>query len=690
MTLKTTAPAPKMKSKKHEFTHLSQKFSDPYFWFREKENPEVIAHLNAENEYTQAVLKPLSKTKDLIWEELKCRLKEEDQSYPVSYDDYEYYSKDLAGFEHKVYCRKQKSVKLSAEQSPAEEVILDMNELAKEFPYLKLGVFEVSPDHKTLAYSLDTDGSERFTIYFKNLETHRLYKHQLPNTYYSFAWSENSETVYFMELNEKLRPDEVYCYELGANPNTKLLVYQEPSEEFFVRLHKSRSKNFIFIEAHGSVTSEWHHLPATGSHKKSQIIVPREHLIEYTVEDDGRGNFLIHTNKGAQNFRVVSAPVSDPSEKNWTEVIAHRPKVYLEAIDVFKDRMFIFVKEAGLEKLEMKMHAASELYTLELPEANCQLSAFSNIDFSTKDYKFNFCSLVTPSSVLSFDFATQKIKELKVKEIPTYNRKKYTTERVFLKSHDEVEIPVSLLYKKDLKRDGRSPCYLYGYGSYGMSMPPVFRSAIISLVDRGFIFALAHIRGGSEMGRHWYEDGKLLKKKNTFLDFVSVAEGLIAQKFTQAGEIAICGGSAGGMLMGAVANLRPDLFKVVAAHVPFVDVVNTMLDSSLRLTTIEYDEWGNPNKEDYFKYILSYSPYDNVKAQAYPHMFVTAGLNDPRVTYWEPAKWVQKLRDMKTDKNLIVFKTNMEAGHSGKSGRFEALKEYAEEYSFILAAFGMI
>ena len=676
--------APQMAKKNHVIKVHDQEIQDPYFWFREKELPEVNEHLHAENDYTEKQMAPLAPTQDEIWDELKGRIKEADESYPIKRGDYYYYSKDLAGKEYKVYCRKFNS------RDAQEEVLLDLNKLAEGKDYLQLGDIKVTPDNKIMAYSLDYDGSEEFTIYFKNLDSNQVYPPSITGTYPSFQWANDNKTFYYLELDDKHRPNKVFKYELGSNPEKSELVFEEKDPDYHVHLSKSMSQNYIFVQIFSHATSEAWYLDASNPMGEFKIVSPRRKSVIYDLEDSGNDSFFVYTNDEATNFKILKAPIGEQDYKQWQEIIPHDENVYISGFEVFKNRILLTERVQGLLRIRDYDYVNNKWQNIPMPEENCDIGSYINYEFDSPCYYFSYSSLITPSSVLSYQFDNQQVEICKTKEVPTFNKDLYKTERIFAKSHDGTEVPISLMYKKDLPKDGKTPCYLYGYGSYGLNIPPYFRPNILSLIDRGFVYAIAHIRGSATMGRKWYENGKLQYKKNTFHDFIAAAEHLIKENYTYKKGLVICGGSAGGMLVGTTVNMRPDLFNAVIAHVPFVDVLNTMLDDSLPLTTIEYDEWGNPNELDVFNYIRSYSTYDNIEAKEYPHMYVTAGLNDPRVTYWEPAKWVAKLRELKTDNNLILLKTNMDAGHGGKTGRFESLKEYAQEYAFILASFEMI
>ena len=654
---------------------------DDYFWLRDKDNPEVIEYLKAENAYTEQVLEPHAELRESLFQELKARIKEDDDSVPAKKDNYYYYSRVAAGKQYAIHCRKKGDL-----NSP-EEIIIDENQLAEDRPYFSLGTFSVSPDHKLLAYSEDIDGSETYTLRIKNLETGELLPEQIENTFYSLEWVNDNRTFYYTVLDESLRPYRLYRHTLGQPVEQDELIYEEQDSQFFVGCDKSRDDRYIFLETDGKITSEQYFVSADDPQGQFEIIAPRQKGHEYSAIHH-EGYFYILTNDRAENFRVDRTLVSQPQQKYWQEFIPHDPDRLIEDIDEFKDYLIIDERYQGLSQLrviELKSQAA---HYIQFDDPTYLVFGSSNWEYETQTFRFGYTSLVQPMTVFEYDLKTRSKTILKQDRIPGgYDPDRYHSERIFAPSHDGVEIPISLVYRKDFKRDGTHPLYLYGYGSYGASIDPGFSPNQLSLLNRGFVYAIAHVRGGSEMGRHWYESGKFLQKKNTFLDFVGCAQHLIAKNYTRAGNIAISGGSAGGLLVGATINLKPELFKAAIAHVPFVDVLNTMMDATLPLTPLEYDEWGNPADREFYRYIRSYSPYDNVEAKAYPHLLITAGLNDPRVTYWEPAKWTAKLRLLKTDNNLLLLKTNMDSGHAGSSGRYEYLKEVALEYTFLLTIF---
>lgn len=655
--------------------------TDDYHWLRERDNPEVLAHLQAENEYTEAVLWHTKDLQEQLYLEMKGRIKETDLTVPTKNGEYYYYTRTFEGKQYPVHYR-TKGI------DGPEELLLDSNRLAEGHEYFRLGNFVVSPDHKLLAYSTDTNGSETYTTFVKELSAGRLLPDTIPNTYYGLVWANDNQHLFYTVLNDAKRPFQAYRHALGTDSKQDVLVHHETDDRFNVRLSKTRSKRFILLDVDSQITSEVRFLDADTPASEFRLLQPRRQGMEYTVEHHGN-DFYIVTNDNALNFKLMKAPVADPRQENWTEVIGHRPDVKLDGVDAFAGHLAIYERHAGLKRMRMRDVQGGGEHYVSFPEPVYTFSAGPNAEFETTQVRLTYTSLVTPRTVFDYDVTTRQLELKKQDEVlGGYNPELYETKRELATAPDGVKVPISIVYRKGARLDGTHPALLYAYGSYGASMDPSFSSSRLSLLDRGFVFAIAHIRGGGDMGRPWYEDGKLLKKKNTFTDFIASAEHLIARGYTSSDRLAIQGGSAGGLLMGAVANMRPDLFAAVVAQVPFVDVINTMLDASIPLTVIEYEEWGNPANRAYYDYMMSYSPYDNVEAKDYPHILVTAGLNDPRVQYWEPAKWTAKLRAMKTDNNRLLLKTNLGAGHGGPSGRYDSLKETAFVYAFILDTIG--
>ncbi len=651
---------------------------DNYYWLRQQDSPAVIDYLKAENSYTEEQMQHTQELQQSLYDEMLSRINETDLSVPYRLQDYYYYSRTEEGKAYPILCRKYQSL------DAAEEILLDQNELAAGKEFFSLGVTSVSPNQQIMAYSVDITGAEQYTLYFLDLATRELYSETIANTYYSFTWGNDNQTAFYTKLDDANRPYQLWRHTLGSNPSDDVLVYQEDDESYYLSVGKTRSRAYILLNLSSMVTSEVHYLDADNPQGDFKLFQPRQTGIEYGI-DHHSDRFYIVTNEEAINFKLMSTAVDSPDQTNWQTLIPHRSDVMLEGIEAFADHLIIYELRAGLRTAKIQTLATEEITNLSFPEPTYSFSGGNNPEFNTTKFRFNYSSMVTPSSVFDYDLATGE-RELK-KEIEVlggYDRTLYASERLMAIAPDGTEVPISLVYKKGIKQDGSNPLWLTGYGSYGYPYPATFSSLRLSLLDRGYIVAIAHIRGGQEMGRKWYEDGKFLQKKNTFTDFIACAEHLIAEKWTSCDHLAISGGSAGGLLMGAVVNLRPDLFKVVVANVPFVDVLTTILDESLPLTIQEWEEWGNPNDPEYYDYIKSYSPYDNVAAKDYPAMLITAGLNDPRVKYWEPAKWAAKLRELKTDDHLLLLKTNMSAGHGGASGRYELLKEIAFEYAFVI------
>ena len=674
---------PVAKAEPHQQPIHGETRVDNYHWLRQRGNPEVIEYLEAENAYTEAVMAHTKPLQEALYEEMLGRIKETDIDVPVRMGDHYYYSRTEEGKQYRIHCRKKGSLEA------AEEIILDENELAKGKEYFRLGVFEVSPDHRLLAYSSDTDGSETYTLRVKNLPAGELLADEIPNTYYSVEWASDNRTLFYNVLDEAKRPYKLFRHVLGKDPAQDELVLHEADDAFYLGLSKTRSKRYLLARLKSNTTTEIHYLDADRPGGTFTLMVPRTQDMEYYAAHHGE-RFLIRTNHEAKNFRVMAAPVADPSLENWREMIPHREDVLVEGLSVFENHLVVHERRNGLERIRISNAENSDVHYVKFDEPVYSLGGSSNPEFRTQQLRFVYNSLTTPLSVFDYDMSA-RTRELKkqYEVLGGYDPSQYRSERIFATASDGVKVPVSLVYKKGLVKDSGNPLFLYGYGSYGHSIDPNFSSNRLSLLDRGFVYAIAHIRGGEEMGRRWYDQGKLLHKRNTFTDFIACAEHLIAEKYADAQKLVIQGGSAGGLLMGAVLNMRPDLFRAAIAAVPFVDVVNTMLDASIPLTVTEYEEWGNPNQSPFYDYIKSYSPYDNVEAKDYPHLLVTAGLNDPRVQYWEPAKWTAKLRTHKTDSNRLLLKTKMSAGHGGPSGRYERLREKAFEYAFLFDVLGM-
>jgi len=656
---------------------------DPYFWLRHRDDPNTIAYLNAENDYTEAMMAHTEALQTTLYDEILARIQETDLSVPYRKGDYYYYARTETGKAYPIYCRKA-----GALDAP-EELLLDQNTLAEGYDFFDLGLLAVSPNHQILAYAVDTSGSERYTLLFLNLTTGQLYPETILETGYGFAWGNDNQTVFYTLVDEANRPFKLLRHQLGSAVSDDELVYHEADDSYYLSVGKTRSDAYILLELQSKITSEIHYLDANQPEGKFQVIQPRSSGVEYQVEHHS-DSFYIVTNDEALNFKLMQTPVTAPTKDHWRLVIPHRDAVLLEGVSAFAKHLVIYEREAGLPTVRVRQFANGEEHYIDFPDPTYDVDEGSNPEFDTDTLRFNYASLVTPRSVFDYNLETQ-VRELK-KETPVlggYDRTHYTSERLMATATDGSQVPISIVYKKGMAKDGKNPLLLTGYGSYGFSYPATFSSTRLSLLERGVVVAIAHIRGGSEMGRQWYEDGKFLNKKNTFTDFIACGEHLIAQGWTAAEHLAILGGSAGGLLMGVVMNLRPDLCKAVVAHVPFVDVVTTILDDHLPLSVIEREEWGDPNDLTFYDYMKSYSPYDNVEAKAYPNVLITAGLNDSRVAYWEPAKWTAKLRSLKTDDNRLLLKTNMGAGHGGASGRYDSLRETAFEYAFLFDQWGL-
>jgi oligopeptidase B len=667
-----------------EFLELhGDKRVDNYFWMRDLENPEVTAYLEAENDYTNTVMQPTEALQKQLYEEMLSHIKETDLSVPIRKDDYYYYSRTEEGKAYAIHCRKKGS--LDAD----EEILIDENELAEGEDFFSLGIFAVSPNHKILAYSVDTNGSERYQLYFVNLETHKLYSEIISDTYYSFAWANDNKTVFYTKIDDANRPFQIFRHQLENSADQDVLIYHEPDESYFLSVGKTRSDAYIIMSSGSQVTSEVYYLDANQATNDFKLFQTRIQGIEYEIDHHG-DYFYIVTNEGAINFKLMKTLVGELSKEEWQLVIPHREDVMLSGISIFANHLVIYERKHGLPHARIQNLNTGAENDIEFPEPTYAFFEGANPEYQTNILRFTYTSIITPSAVFDYNMDTQ-IRELKkeTEVLGGYDKTQYRSEMLMATAKDGSQIPISIVYKHDIKKSGRNPLFLTGYGSYGYPYPVSFSSTNLPLLERGIVYAIAHIRGGGEIGRKWYENGKFLQKKNTFTDFITCAEYLIQENWTSPQNLAISGGSAGGLLMGAVINMRPDLFQAVVADVPFVDVISTIIDTSLPLSAIEWEEWGNPNDKVYYNYIKSYSPYDNVEAKAYPHLLITAGLNDPRVKYWEPAKWTAKLRELKTDNHLLLLKTNMGAGHGGASGRYESLKELAFEYAFVFHMLGI-
>jgi oligopeptidase B len=658
----------------HELVHHGDTRIDDYYWLRERQNPAVVAYLEAENAFTASVMKPAEALREKIYQEILGRIQQTDLDVPVKRGDYFYYSRTEEGKQYPMFGRKHRSLESE------EELLLDANQLAEGKAYFALGAFAVSEDHRLLAYSVDDTGAEEFTVFVKDLASGELLPDRIEKTSAGLVWANDNRTFFYTTFDATKRPEKVHRYEVGGGGESRAVVFTESDQQFTFELSKTRSKKYILITSvNASKTSEVLYLDANDPGGEFRPYRQRIEGVEYYLEH-WRGEFVVRTNEGgAIHFKLLM-----DGKEIWPE----SKDATIDDVDAFENYLVLQTREKGLPFL--RVMGESETYAIEFPEPAYTVYMQGNPGYNTPLLRFCYTSQVTPLSVYDFNMATRH-RELK-KQSPVlggYDSALYVSERIHAVASDGTQIPISLAYKKGLQRNGGNPALLNGYGSYGLNSDPTFSYSSLSLLDRGFVVAIAHVRGGSEYGRTWFEDGRMLNKWNSFTDFISCAEHLIAEKYTTADKLAAMGGSAGGLLMGGIINLRPDLFHTVVAHVPFVDVVTTMLDPTIPLTTGEYDQWGNPEEKVYYDYMKSYSPYDNVQAKAYPHLLVTTGLNDPRVAYWEPAKWVARLRVMKTDTNLLLLKTEMGAGHGGPSGRYSRYQETALAYAFVLTTLGI-
>ncbi|QJW88098.1 S9 family peptidase [Spirosoma taeanense] len=687
MTQAQSITPPKAAVKPKELITNGHKRIDNYYWLNDRENPEVISYLKAENAYLDQVLSPVKTLQDKLFEEMKGRIKQQDESVPYRDNGYFYYSRYVTGGEYPIYCRKKGSLQ------GTEEVIFDGNAMAKGHNYFHLGGYEVSDNNELAIFAEDTVSRRLYTLRIKNLKTGKVYPETITNTEAgNFAWAADNKTLFYIKKDpQTLLGYQVYRHVLGTDPKQDVLVYEEKDNQFYMGLGRTKSKKFITIGVdHNGVATEYRLLNASQPTGQFTVFLPREKGHEYDIVHY-KDKFYVRTNWQAENFRLMEVPEGKTADRSaWKEVIPHRPDVYLANLDVFTNHLVLGERKAGLTSIRVINQKTKTDEYLDFGEPAYVAAIGFNPEFNTNVLRFNYASLTTPNSTYDYNMDT-KVKTLKKEQevLDGFDKNNYVSERIYATARDGVKIPVSIVYRKGTPKDGSAPLLQYSYGSYGYSTDPGFSSTRLSLLDRGFIYAIAHIRGGQEMGRRWYEDGKMLKKKNTFNDFVDVSEHLIKTKYTSPDKLFAMGGSAGGLLMGAVINQAPQLYRGVVAAVPFVDVVTTMLDESIPLTTGEFEEWGNPKQKQYYDYMLSYSPYDNVEKKAYPNLLVTTGLHDSQVQYWEPAKWVAKLRTMKTDNNQLLLHTNMEAGHGGASGRFQALKEIALEYAFMLNLVGV-
>lgn len=654
---------------------------DNYYWLNERENPEVIDYLNKENEYYQKSTAHTKQLQDELFLEMKGRIKEDDSSVPYLYNGYYYITRFEKGKDYPIYSRKKGSL------DAKEEIMFDCNEMAKGHAYFNLSGISVSEDNKWVAFGVDLVSRRQYTIQIKNLQTGEILPVKLENTTGGSTWAGDNKTLFYTRKDaQTLRSDKIYKHTLGTDASTDTMVFHEKDDTFNTFVYKEKSKKYLVIGSSSTLTSEYQILDAKNPNGEFKIFQKRTRGLEYSISHYGDSFYIVTNKDKATNFKLMKTPETATAAENWTDLIGHRKDVLLEGIEIFKDYLVVEERSNGLNKIQIRPWNGKGEYYLPFESETYTAYTTTNVDFDTEILRYGYQSLATPSSVIDFNMRTMEKKVLKEQEVlgGKFDKNNYIEERVWATAADGTKVPISIVYRKGIKKDGKNPLLLYAYGSYGATMDPYFSSTRLSLLDRGFIYAIAHIRGGEDLGREWYENGKLLKKINTFTDFIDCSKFVIAKKYTSPEHLYAEGGSAGGLLMGAIVNMNPELYNGVIAQVPFVDVVTTMLDDTIPLTTGEYDEWGNPNDKKYYDYMLSYSPYDQVKAQAYPNMYVSTGLHDSQVQYWEPAKWVAKLRVMKTNDKQLFLDTNMDAGHGGASGRFEALKELAKELAFLL------
>ena len=679
LPLKSISP-PSAKKIPSKLTKFESVRVDNYFWLNNRDNPEVIDYLEKENDYYEKMTSHTKSFQQKIFKEIKDKIKEDEESVPYFLNGYWYVTKFEKEKNYPIYIRKKDTLKSK------EQILFDCNVLAKGHEFFNLSNFKISPNNKFIAFSTDTVSRRLYTIKIKNLETGKILEESIDNSSGSFAWANDNKTLFYTNRDIKtLRNDKIYRHTIGENSNKDKLVFHEKDNTFYTSVSKSKSNKFIIISSYSTLTSEFQFLDASNPQEDFKLFNKRKRGLEYSVSHYGKDFYIITNTDNSKNYKLMKTPIFNTEYKNWKDVIKHRDDVMLEGIDIFKDYLVISERFNGLSRINIKKWDNSENYYLDFKSETFSSYTTTNIDFDTDILRYGFNSMTQPALVVDFNMKTKEKTIRKQQQVldSDFKKENYISERLWAPSLDGVKIPISIVYKKGLKKNGKNPLLLYGYGSYGNTIDPYFSISRLSLLDRGFIFAIAHVRGSEYLGREWYENGKLFKKENTFKDFISSTKYLISEGYTNVKQSYAYGGSAGGLLMGAVINLAPELYNGVISAVPFVDVITTMLDESIPLTTGEYDEWGNPNDEKYFDYMLSYSPYDNVKKLNYPNLLVTSGLHDSQVQYWEPAKWVAKLRDLKSNNNLLFLDTNMDAGHGGASGRFEALKEVAKEYTFL-------
>jgi len=678
---KTILSPPIAKSIPHILEKHGHVRTDNYYWLNNRENPEVIDYLNQENEYYQQSTAHTKEFQKDLFEEMKSRIKEDDESVPYFYNGYYYITRFEKGKDYPIHSRKKGTLESK------EEIMFDCNEMAKGHSYFNLSGLSVSEDNIWASFGVDTVSRRQYTIQIKNLVTGEILPIKLENTTGGATWASDNTTLFYSRKDEvTLRADKIYKHKVGTKPKDDTLVYFEKDETFDVSVYKSKSKKYIIISSSSTLTTEYQTVLAATPDVKFKVFQKRTRGLEYSMSHFGDYFYIVTNKDKATNFKLMKTPEDKTAKENWVDIIGHREGVLLEDIDIFKDYLVVSERADGLNKIRIMPWSGKGEYYLPFGSETYMAYTTTNLDFDTEVLRYSYQSLATPSSVIDFNMQTKEKKVLKEQEVlgGKFDKNNYQEERIWATAQDGTKVPISMVYRNGMKKNGANPTLLYAYGSYGITMDCHFSSVRLSILDRGFIFAIAHIRGGEDLGRPWYENGKLLKKKNTFTDFIDCSKFLITQNYTSSNNLYAEGGSAGGLLMGVVVNMAPELYHGVIAQVPFVDVVTTMLDETIPLTTGEYDEWGNPNSKKYYNYMLSYSPYDNVEAKTYPNMYISTGLHDSQVQYWEPAKWVAKLRFLKTDNNQLYLDINMDTGHGGASGRYEAIKEIAKEYSFLL------
>lgn len=679
----TSYPLPQKKD--YFITQHGVTRNDEYYWMRERENTQVVKHLEAENEYLDNVLSHIKPLQETLFQEMKKRIKEVDSSVPEKYKDYFYYTRTEANKQYPIYCRKKD------EANAPEEFLLDQNVLAEGHEFCSISAFAISPDQNKLAYSLDVEGAEVYVVYIKDLITGELFPEKIENVngnvYFQTGveWAKDSQNFYYLTLDEMNRANKLLRHKLGTDPKQDVLLFEETDDTFALSLFRTRSEDFVMLYHVSTLSQEMRFISINQPDSALQILQARQHGLEYYATHHG-DSFYIITNKDAYNYKLVKAPISNPSLENWKDVIPHREDVLVEHLDIFENHFVLHERKGGLKQLRLnRFDDLSKSVYVQFPDPTYEVYVDYNLEYKTDEFRVRYSSIITPNTVANIHLDTGAWKILKVDEIAGFDKSQYVCQFIFAEASDGKKVPMSIAHKVGQARSGKNPTLIYGYGSYGANSEAHFNSNIISILDRGFVFAIAHVRGGSEMGRAWYDDGKMFNKKNSFTDLIACAEHLIKEKFTSPEKIGIIGSSAGGLLVGASMVMRPDLFNTVICKVPFVDVVTSMSDATIPLTTLEYDQWGHPEEsKQAFDYMLSYSPYDNLQEVEYPNLLLTTGFNDPRVAYWEPAKFLARIRDKKKGDNLALLQTNFSAGHAGASGRYDFLKENALDFAFLI------